>query len=258
MPIEFTQSGITFKEAANATSAANGSSKGRSWRFICESNDPDACAAAYVARLVSLGDDPGAYAIAADLLSERFCLLSADYTQRKTRYVSFSTTGGTTHLNQSYGTRARYGSGAPDYQGAIGVDGSTVNGVDVTVPAFNFAIRQRFAYVDDAYLATIAGLTGTVNAAAWGPFAGGEVLFLGADGGDDDQDYVEIAYQFSVRGNRTGLTFGPISGVAKFGWDYVWVKHREKLVGDAILVEPSAVYVEQVYPAGNFTLLGLF
>jgi hypothetical protein len=257
MPIEFTQSGITFKEMANATSAANGSSKGNSWRFVCESNDPDACAAAYVARLISLDDDPGNYAINADLISERFVLVSADYTQRKTRYVSFSTTGGSTHLNQSYGTRAIYGTDPPNYQGAIGVDGSTVNGVDVTIPAFNFAIRQRFKYVDDNYLATIANLTGTVNDSAWGPFADGEVLFLGADGGDDDQDYVEIAYQFSVRGNRTGLAFGTITGVVKKGWDYVWVKHREKLVGDAILVEPAAVYVERVYPPGNFSLLGL-
>jgi hypothetical protein len=257
MPIEFVQSGISFKEAANATSASNGSSIGRSWRFVCESNDPDACAVAYAARLESLGDDPGDYSINADLISERFVFLTADYTARKSTYLSFSTTGGTTHLNQSYGTRARYGFGAPDYQGAIGVDGTTVNGVDVTVPAFNFAIRKRFKFVNNNYLATVASLTGKVNAAPFGPHAAGEVLFLGADGGEDEQNYVEINYQFSVRPNETGLSFGSITGVAKFGWDYVWVKHQEVLVDGALIVEPLGVYVEQVYPAGNFALLGL-
>jgi hypothetical protein len=248
---------MTFKEMANALEANRGGSIGWSNQFVVESNDPEAVAANFAAALA----DPTKYNIRAKLVSEKYVVLSVDFTERKDTYVSFSTSGGTTHINQSYGTRARYaapgGPAAPDYQGAIGVDGSTVNGVDVTVPAFNFAIRKRFPFVDNAYLATVASLTGSVNAGPFGPHAAGEVLFLGADGGEDDQDWVEIAYQFSVRPNQTGLSFGPITGVAKFGWDYVWVRHGEKLVGDSILVEPIAAYVEQVYPAGNFNLLGL-
>ena len=53
--------------------------------------------------------------------------------------TSFDTGGGTMHMNQSLGTTAKAPNDAPDFGGAIGVDGDgNVAGVDVTMPVFNF------------------------------------------------------------------------------------------------------------------------
>jgi hypothetical protein len=55
---------------------------------------------------------------------------------------SFDTGGGTQHITQSLATVHRYpapGVGAaPDFKGAIGVSADAVEGVDITVPVFNF------------------------------------------------------------------------------------------------------------------------
>ena len=88
-------------------------------------------------------------------------------------------------------------------------------------------------------------------------FAPGEALFLGGEGGEDEQNWVDVTYHFAARPNEINLTVGNISGVAKRGWDYLWVKHGEEVVGDRVLQVPEAAYVEQVYPEANFNALGI-
>jgi len=264
MTIEFTSGGILFTEAAQGSTASRGSSTSVGNKFIARSGDPTACAEAYVAKIDGDGLDAGDFDVTADFIGDRagggFCLVTVNRKVRQLASLSFATTGGTLHLNQSYGTRASYpapGRTAPNYQGAIGVDGSTVNGVDVTVPAFNFSLRRRFKFVSTAYLAQVLSLTGKVNSATWEVFAAGELLFLGAEGAEDDENYVDMTYQFAARPNQTGLTIGGINGITKRGWDYLWVKHEEKVVADLVLTVPAAVYIEQVYPEGNLSTLGI-
>lgn len=254
--IEF--DGFTFKEANLGLSASRGSSFGDTIRFVVRSGSPALVAEAYARYIESLDGDPGDYDLAADLVGDEWTILSVSFKYKNPAPLSFSTTGATTHLNQSYGTRAKYSATgtAPDYQGAIGVDSSGVAGVDVTVPAFNFSVRRRFKFVSTTYLSNIVALTGKVNDGPWSVFAAGEVLFLGAEGGEDEQNYVDLTYQFAARGNQTGLTFGDVTGVAKRGWDYLWCRHSEKVVGDLVLMVPTAVYIEKVYPEGDFASLG--
>jgi len=47
--------------------------------------------------------------------------------------------------------------------------------------------------------------------------------------------------------NATGLTIGSIAGVAKLGWEYIWIKYKDKPVAGKPTKEPEAVYVDQVY-----------
>ena len=81
--------------------------------------------------------------------------------------------------------------------------------------------------------------------------------FLAAEGGEDEKNWVDITYHFAARPNESSLTVGSIFGISKYGWDYLWVKHDEKVVGDRVLQVPAAAYVEQIYPAANFNVLGL-
>ncbi|MBN9523034.1 hypothetical protein J0H58_31730 [bacterium] len=43
----------------------------------------------------------------------------------------------------------------------------------------------------------------------------------------------------------------------KRGWDYVWFRYRQRIVGDAKLSRPVVAYVEKVYHEANFGELEL-
>jgi hypothetical protein len=178
---------------------------------------------------------------------------------------SFDTGGGTQHITQSLQTVGRYGPQASAaLGGAIGFDGQNVAGVDITVPVYQFSEAHVFSpvFVTPAYPIALMGLTGSVNNGPFRGFAPGEVLFLGASGsrrGQGIDDPWEIAFKFAASPNRTGLTVGTITGIQKRGWDYLWVQYGEDVDAAAktLIKKPTAVYVEQVYPFGNFAALGI-
>ncbi|NBX72727.1 MAG: hypothetical protein EBQ89_00310, partial [Alphaproteobacteria bacterium] len=115
------------------------------------------------------------------------------------RSRSFDTSGGTAHYTQAIvkklpndggfdlGERRYPVDSAPDQQGAIGVDGNSVNGVDVVVPALQWTETYDVptAYITSTYIKQLSTLTGSVNDAAFRTFKAGEVLFLGASGAQE-------------------------------------------------------------------------
>jgi len=176
----------------------------------------------------------------------------------------FDTGGGTQHITQSLQTVGRYappGKTAPDFQGAIGVTHDNVEGVDITVPVYNFSETHYIAssLVTGAYKATLFYLTGKVNGFPFRGFAVGEVLFLGASGSKRGQDDWEITFRFAASPNLTGLQVGSIAGISKKGWEYLWVRYAddEDAAAKVLVKKPIAAYVEQVYDYGNFSGLGI-
>ena len=175
---------------------------------------------------------------------------------------NFDTGGGTQHITQSLQTIARYPSGtAPDFKGAIGVTPDNVEGVDIAVPVFNFSETHYVpvAQVTSAYKAAIFQLTGKVNSAAFKGFAAGECLFLGASGSRRGAEDWEITFRFAGSPNRTGLAVGAITGIAKKGWEYLWVRYAdtEDTASHTLVKSPLGAYVERVYEEGNFSALGI-
>lgn len=176
--------------------------------------------------------------------------------------ISFDSTGGTQHITQSIATVGRYGPSASTLLGgAIGYDGENVNGVDITVPVWNW---QETRYLTDAQLNAPAyyALTGKVNAGVFKGYAAGEALFLGASGqkrGNGSAAKWEITFKFAASPNKTGIAVGEISGVAKKGWEYLWVQYGDGLdPGPKVRIKkPVAVYVEKVYEEGDFSTLGI-
>jgi len=185
---------------------------------------------------------------------------------------SFDTTGGTQHITQSIATVARYappGKTAPDFGGAIGVTHDSVEGVDIATAVFNFTLRRRIpvAQWTAAYVTGLYALTGKVNSTGFWisirgdryEFAAGEVLFMGASADESTaSDFVDITYRFAASPNRTGITVGDITGIAKKGWEYLWVRYAdsEDATAKAIVKKPVAAYVEKVYPEGDFGVIG--
>ena len=191
--------------------------------------------------------------------------LDTDTGDEDATVFAFDTGGGTMHLNQSIKTDGKYPNDAPDFAGAIEVDNEgNVNGVDVTMPVLNFTETHTLSgtRVSTSYKKTIAALTGTVNKSGFRGFSAGEVLFLGASGTKRSKKVSapwEITFRFAVSPNKAGFKVGDIQVSRKYGWDYLWVRYADKVAegGKNIVKKPVGVYVEQVYPEGDFGNLGI-
>ena len=105
-----------------------------------------------------------------------------------------------------------------------------------------------------------------MNNATFRGLAAGECLFLGASGTlhgtETDTETTgdwEITYRFAASPNKTGITIGSISGIAKKGWEYLWVRYAdvEDMDAMAMVKRPVAAYVEQVYESADFSLLDI-
>jgi hypothetical protein len=154
----------------------------------------------------------------------------------------------------------KYGPKASDLLGgAIGFDGEHVQGVDITIPVFNFTETHFLpnSVVNSSYKANIFNMTGKVNSGGFRGFAAGEVLFLGASGSRRGEEDWEITFRFAASPNAVGLEIGDISGIDKKGWEYLWVRYQDAEDQNVLVKQPVAVYVEQVYEDGDFSLLGI-
>jgi hypothetical protein len=175
---------------------------------------------------------------------------------------TFDTTGGTSKITQSLATIASYappGFVAPDFRGAIGVGDDRVEGVDITIPAFAFTETHSFndAFILGGYKSVLFNMTGRTNNAPFKGLATGEALFLGATGSKRGDEKWSINFRFAGSPNETGLTVGDITGVAKGGWQYLWVRYADFVDSFAfsLVKRPVACYVEQVYKPGDYSSL---
>jgi hypothetical protein len=195
------------------------------------------------------------------------------------RSRSFDTGGATQHITQAIPSslfpegEQRFHTGspaAPNMKGAIGVDGDTVQGVDIVVPQLTWTETYDVPtlYVTTAYIKKVSQLTGTVNNAAFRGFAEGEVLFMGASGSQQwDQDKGDgpwsLSYKFVASANQgqektfPAIKIGDIENIAKDGHDYLWVRYEDAVENSTLLKKPKFVYVNKVYRRGNFKDLGI-
>jgi hypothetical protein len=186
--------------------------------------------------------------------------------------LSFDTTGGTEHVTQAWSDSSNPSSyvqgnaaegSAPDTYGAINANADSVQGVDVTVPSFQFSeswhVPAKFLLSGaNPYVKRIYGMTGKVNSQPFRIFQAGEVLFLGARFDTSRaQSMVTVTYNFSARLNRDAFDIGEISGINKKGWDYLWVEYETVSDGDVGVRKPRYAYTARVYEYKDFGSLGL-
>ena len=180
----------------------------------------------------------------------------------------FSTGGGSETMFVSLETMQGLASGGtqnptvPDYDGGINVTDDGPQGVERTVPVFNFSEThyKSSAQVSQAYIGSLFALTGTVNSAPFKGFAAGEVLFLGARGSKRGAagDW-ELTYSFAASPNVSNGTIGSFTGVNKEGWDYLWFQFEdvEDTAAKQLVRRPAYLFVERVYRRANFSLLAI-
>lgn len=174
----------------------------------------------------------------------------------------FDTTGGTAkvtcakeHIASFIDAGEVVGAGVNPHNGMIGVkkDGEC-EGCEVIVPALKFSVDYRHpqGVVTIAYMKHLSDITGKVNSDTFLTFAPGELVFVGASGGDGTEADAEVSYQFAGSANTTTLKFGDVDNITKKGWEYAWVKDNDAVHDDAAVVQAKQVFVERVYDSMNF------
>jgi hypothetical protein len=68
---------------------------------------------------------------------------------------------------------------------------------------------------------------------------------------------VDVTYSFIKSPTVTKSIPSIGEDVTKGGFDYLWVRTKEKKVGNALPLVPVAAYVHKVYQSGDFSELGL-
>lgn len=161
-------------------------------------------------------------------------------------------------VTQSNQHIARFPSTAHNYNGAIGVTDSGIQGASKWVRTLSFTLqkRLRLSKITDAWIRDkLEPLHLHYNNATWRGYPAGEVLFHSASGTVDGRDIV-ITGNFFHEKNISNQTVSGIANVSKKGWEWSWTKHREIETAGKREVKPYAVYIEQLYDPGNFSLLG--
>lgn len=182
--------------------------------------------------------------------------------------ISFEVAGTVQRITQSRATVASYtrsGSFQRSFGGAIGVrsDGE-VEGCDVLVPTTGYTVNYSFPsdqFTDGTYIRKIITAVGSVNSDTFQGLAAGEGLLTRVSGRRRADGGWDVAFTFAVSLNETGLTIGEITGIAKKGWEYLWVYYSEdvRTAGGVNYTTklPVHAYVEQVYRASAYADLGL-
>jgi hypothetical protein len=135
--------------------------------------------------------------------------IEVEYAQAQPK-LSFETTGGKFKRTSSIKTKqvaVPPGATPTDYEGAIGVSQHGVEGVEVESPVFNWCETHYIplAQVPPSYIQTLYSLTARTNSTTFRGYPAGEILFMGATGGEQGNAVVEITYKFAGSPNQTGI-----------------------------------------------------
>lgn len=166
----------------------------------------------------------------------------------------FDTTGGTVHISTAKEEVGRFPKGeAPDQKGVINFDGENVVGTDVVIPAMKINVQYKHPEGDItlAQAKFLSDITGTVSSTRFLTFAPGEVLFLGARGGDGTTAETTVSYDFAMSSNADALPIGDIANIVKKGWHTAWIRYEDRVETeddvDHPVRAPKYVYVDRVY-----------
>lgn len=177
--------------------------------------------------------------------------------------VSFDTTGQTRHITQALSQEA-FPPDAADFQGAIGVSGDSVNGVDVVSPGMRYSetwVVPVYSVMDPAYIKDLYELTGTVNNSTFRCFDEGEALFIGARGQwTDDSPFATLTFEFEARAND--YEWYPYQGYTEDagtleGWEHVWIRYEDATDANTLIKRPVAAYKSRVYKKKSWEPLGI-
>lgn len=177
--------------------------------------------------------------------------------------TSFNTVGGTAHITQSISTKHSgkaddVTDDPPDFKGAIGVNGDSIDGVDIAAGSGAYTVTHYFDDNDvtNDFINKLTKMKPFVNNAPFRGYSAGEVLFLGAAGSQRGEDAWEVTFSFAISENVDDYVLqGCSEPFAKDGHDYLWIVYKDGKNNNNFVKTIKYFYVEQVYDRGDFSEL---
>lgn len=162
-----------------------------------------------------------------------------------------------------------------DFQGAINVkktkNGYEINGAEIVVPSLDLTAETKFwaTAISMDWIKNTAAMIGTTNSSPFFTFATGELLFMGFQVAQrDDEGKCKCNFKFNASKNITqadnvrigvgaGLGEAGIGPVEKGGHEYLWTAYANFDVEGQLRARPVQVQSEQVYRESNYFQLGI-
>lgn len=166
--------------------------------------------------------------------------------------IAWDTTGATEHMTSARGERVIQGGGNDDFGGAINLQGTSVQGIDVIVPSLKYSetwIMPAQLGMNPSFVKSVYKLTGTVNASPFRAFEPGEALFMGGRAQwSGDQPFTSVTFDFQVRANDPQFYVKGISPTPKKGWEYPWVVYKSDTTPGGLLIQiPRCLVIDVIY-----------
>jgi len=171
--------------------------------------------------------------------------------------IAWDTTGGTEHRTQAKSERVI--PAGTDFQGAINVSGTSVQGIDVVVPTMRYTetwIMPLEIGLSTEYVDNVFSTTGKLNKSKFRAFAPGECLFMGARAQwSGDQPYVPVTFEFQARPHNANYELDGLPSTTKKGWEYVWIKYTPDANNNTGVQKPECYIFDTLYDEAEFSLL---
>jgi hypothetical protein len=176
--------------------------------------------------------------------------------------IAWDTTGATEHITSALGERVIGSSSDESFEGAINVQGTSVQGIDKVVPSMKYTetwIMPAQVGLSTEFAKAVYSLTGTVNASQFRAFAPGEALFMGGRAQwSGDQPYTTVTFEWQARANDSEFYVKGLPQTSKEGWEYAWVVYDSFSSATGILVQkPKCLVIDQIYKKKEWSTLGI-
>jgi hypothetical protein len=173
--------------------------------------------------------------------------------------IAWDTTGSTEHISSALSERV-VGGDTDNFEGAINVQGTSVQGIDKVVPAMKYSetwIMPAQIGLSVDFVKAVYTLTGTVNASQFRAFSPGEALFMGARAQwSGDQPYTTVTFDFQARANNPAFYVKGLPQTTKEGWEFAWVVYTPHDSASGLLVQkPRSLVIDQIYEKKEWTTL---
>jgi hypothetical protein len=175
--------------------------------------------------------------------------------------IAWDTTGATEHITSALSERV-VGGDADSFEGAINVQGTSVQGIDKVVPSMKYSetwIMPAQIGLSVTFVKSVYTLTGTVNASQFRAFSPGEALFMGARAQwSGDQPYTTVTFDFQARANNPAFYVKGLPQTTKEGWEYPWVVYTPYTSTSGLLVQkPRSLVIDTIYEKQEWSSLGI-
>ena len=220
------------------------------------------------------------------------CIISVEYDKRDYHYnsskeedeaeeeekfqpvLSFDSGSGTAHIvrafaqfkhNGKYGDESAWGeddaAGMVGWNGKVG-DECEFAGVDVPCAdmRITYTKRMRVAKATSTrFMRACAECSGKVNSNKFMGWKKCELLFLNASfqAALKGEKWTEVSFNFRANPTKEKFVLDGKEIGRKRGWEYVWTRNEDKMVGKKVERNVVGIYKSEVFEYADFGILGL-